>query len=750
MKYKSFLSFSLLLFINFSIHFSSFSQYTCQTIDFSMSKLGPFVCTDAKVKLLANDPPSTTIANKWIYPGFIVKVWALPGYSFTNQIIEFLDEGSVGMSEPYSGGDTLVLAIDHVQSGNYSFRLKNIGTNQFGYKIINAADGSIAGTGTYLSSYTTTNVFLPIGTWSYTITRVGAGATATGVSNDPNSGGDGFFDPATAGEGTFDITYSWNNGAGCSGTSNAKRVVVTCPPPSACNSTVGTFNISGATLNGTAYDIAKGATINITNNSDAVMPTGTHRLSYAFFKCDPRPLSSSQLLNLNTVTCYLGSDNHTFTSDDNISGFSSTFNTLNRVYVLPYTSAAVDVIDDGSGCYAIGNIIELNYLSAPKICPSNPSFSKLNWSAGNPFGVFSPTTFNCNDGLQKIWKMPETSIGNKGEIQGFPGFHLYLEGLSTTKSSILVSVNGTPYSYYGNTAPANVLDWGSMSPLGLGGTFDIIEPFIPAGANVSIEICDSRNTTQSIPYSVYDHASGLKIISGTSTPSNGNCKSITFTISTPIITWNIDGDVSKITNNNDGSASFDPSSLSAGAHVINYSFNKNSCILNASQNITINPLTKPTFSLTPSQCENSVAQILQSTSNNSITGTWNPASVNTSALGKTTYTFTPTTGQCATTETMEITIKPNVTPTFTLIDNFCVNSLAQPLPTTSDNSILGTWSPSSIVTSNPGSTTYQFAPDANQCASGISKTITVYEKPIAKATPSTLAGKSVLDVNFTN
>ena len=55
---------------------------------------------------------------------------------------------------------------------------------------------------------------------------------------------------------------------------------------------------------------------------------------------------------------------------------------------------------------------------------------------------------------------------------------------------------------------------------------------------------------------------------------------------------------------------------------------------------------------------------LPTTSTKGITGTWAPAINNTAT---TTYTFTPTAGQCATTATLTITVNPNVTPTFAAV-----------------------------------------------------------------------------------
>ena len=51
-----------------------------------------------------------------------------------------------------------------------------------------------------------------------------------------------------------------------------------------------------------------------------------------------------------------------------------------------------------------------------------------------------------------------------------------------------------------------------------------------------------------------------------------------------------------------------------------------------------------------------------------ITGTWSPALNNTAT---TTYTFTPTAGQCATTTTLTIVVNPNITPTFNAVAPIC-------------------------------------------------------------------------------
>jgi uncharacterized protein YjdB len=96
------------------------------------------------------------------------------------------------------------------------------------------------------------------------------------------------------------------------------------------------------------------------------------------------------------------------------------------------------------------------------------------------------------------------------------------------------------------------------------------------------------------------------------------------------------------------------SALSFGTAIITYTNN-----LGCSTTITItvsNP-TAPTFNPVAAVCTGG-AIVLPSTSNNSIQGTWSPAINNTQT---TTYTFTPSAGQCATTAQLSVAVNPNPT-----------------------------------------------------------------------------------------
>lgn len=82
--------------------------------------------------------------------------------------------------------------------------------------------------------------------------------------------------------------------------------------------------------------------------------------------------------------------------------------------------------------------------------------------------------------------------------------------------------------------------------------------------------------------------------------------------------------------------------------------------------VKVNPKTIPTFTQVASICNGETLAALPTTSINGITGTWSPALNN---MATTLYTFTPTTGQCAATVTMTITVGATTTWNGTSWDN---------------------------------------------------------------------------------
>ena len=162
-----------------------------------------------------------------------------------------------------------------------------------------------------------------------------------------------------------------------------------------------------------------------------------------------------------------------------------------------------------------------------------------------------------------------------------------------------------------------------------------------------------------------------------------------------------------------------------GPTIYTFTPDAGQCATTASMTVTITNQITPTFAPIAALCLNSPAPTLLTTSINNITGTWNPATINTSVLGSTLYTFTPAAGQCGATTTLNVTITDQITPTFAAMAQICQNSAPPSLPSSSLNNITGTWNPATINTSTVGTTNYTFTPDAGQCGTTALLSVTI-------------------------
>ncbi|TBX69933.1 hypothetical protein EZL74_05820 [Flavobacterium silvisoli] len=143
--------------------------------------------------------------------------------------------------------------------------------------------------------------------------------------------------------------------------------------------------------------------------------------------------------------------------------------------------------------------------------------------------------------------------------------------------------------------------------------------------------------------------------------------------------------------------------------------------------LIVNPPVNPIFSFNTSICENGIAPILPTISDNGFTGSWVPATVSNIQTGD--YVFTSTVGVCVAPVTVTVTVNPNVLPTFTAPASICSGDTLNALPTTSNNNYTGTWAP---ALDNTTTTTYTFTPtlNATQCATPTTLTITVNPKTL--------------------
>lgn len=90
--------------------------------------------------------------------------------------------------------------------------------------------------------------------------------------------------------------------------------------------------------------------------------------------------------------------------------------------------------------------------------------------------------------------------------------------------------------------------------------------------------------------------------------------------------------------------------------------------------------------------------------------------VNVTPSSTTTYTLTVTDlNGCEGTDEMVVSVTPLQIPSFTLTNQYCQFDTPENLSTTSDNGLMGSWSPSSIQTNTIGVTNYYFTSDPNAC-----------------------------------
>jgi|688.fasta_scaffold02100_2 hypothetical protein len=152
-----------------------------------------------------------------------------------------------------------------------------------------------------------------------------------------------------------------------------------------------------------------------------------------------------------------------------------------------------------------------------------------------------------------------------------------------------------------------------------------------------------------------------------------------------------------------------------------YTFTPNmgECGTTTTMTITVNPILTPTFTQVDPICAGDSLAALPTTSSNSINGTWAPALNN---MATTEYTFTPNMGECGTTTTMTIVVNAPITPSFTQVDPICEGATLSALPTTSNNSINGTWAP---AINNMATTEYTFTPNMGECGTITTMTIVV-------------------------
>lgn len=383
--------------------------------------------------------------------------------------------------------------------------------------------------------------------------------------------------------------------------------------------------------------------------------------------------------------------------------FSNTTNT-NPVYSPSITSGNVTLTLTASGpCPSVSDQVVIS-VNAPTI----PSFTQISPICSG--GTISLPTTSLN-GISGTW-LPAINNTATTSYTLTP-----TSGLCATTTTMTVVVNETPTVdagidasvCVGNTVNLNGLIGGSAT----GATWTAASGTFSNASSLTSTYTPSI-TTGSITLTL---------------STNGPCPSVndqvTISIVTPVLsTFNAQGPYCS------GDSFTLPSTsingiLGTWSPAINntvtttYSFTPNSgqCANSTNLTITINPIVFPNFTQITPICSGGTIS-LPTNSLNGISGTWSPSLNN---LATTTYTFTPTAGQCATTATMTVTVNSPTIPTFNQVAPIC-SGVTFSLPSTSSNGITGTWSP---AINNAITTNYTFTSAIGQCASNALMTVTV-------------------------
>jgi gliding motility-associated-like protein len=187
------------------------------------------------------------------------------------------------------------------------------------------------------------------------------------------------------------------------------------------------------------------------------------------------------------------------------------------------------------------------------------------------------------------------------------------------------------------------------------------------------------------------------------------------------------------TSNNDINGTWSPALNTTTTTTYTFTPDAGQCASVAAMTVTVNPTITPSFTTWGPYCQNDILiqVMLPSSSNEGITGVWNPGMVSTATAGNHVYAFTPDPGQCANSTTMTVVVNAVTSPQFSPIQAICSGEVLN-LPASSINGISGTWSP----TINPlATTTYTFTPNSGQCATPTDLTVQVNSAPLINVLP---------------
>jgi gliding motility-associated-like protein len=696
---------------------------TCPTVGFAWNPTTPTAgnlsCSNnTNYRLKANTTGSTGNEGQYIAPGFTIN----DGGAITFSSIDVEEGAGTG----FVNIGTIINLSYCVPT--YQYRIRLFGTGTGTVSIIDHATGNVLYSGPFTNGMIIT---LAPGTILGTAVFSGNGVSNIKPSNPVTyiGSGYGYFNPSVAGAGTHTITYTWNNGQGCSGTSSIVVTVsgttVSVTNASICASTPTVLTASGATT----YSWSTGATtstISVSPSSNTnYTVTGTTGGCISTKVASVTVNSSPTVAVTNTTICSGANANLTASGAATYSW--NTGATSSTISVNPTSTTIYTVTGTTSGCTNT-KTVSVTTNSSPTVAVTNTAVCSGGTANLTASGA---TTYSWNTGATTLTISVNPTSTTIYTVTGTTS------GCTNTKT-VSVSINATPTVAVTNTT-------------------------ICSGANANLTASGATTyswntgaTTSTI--SVNPTSTTIYTVTGT-TSGCTNTKTVSVTINaTPTIA------IASQTICPGGSATLTASGATSYTWLPSSSTNTNlvvspaststytligsngTCTSSATGSVTVGAA----LSITPVSASVCVGGSVTLSASGALNYTWSPSSNLNSANGSsvvstptasTTYTVIGANGACTGSATVNVTITGS--PTISVNSaSICAGGVAT---LTATGATSYTWSGSNLsatsgsnVTANPSSTSNYTITGSNGCVSSKIATVTLISSPNITVTSATI------------
>ncbi len=370
-------------------------------------------------------------------------------------------------------------------------------------------------------------------------------------------------------------------------------------------------------------------------------------------------------------------------------------------------------------------VVGVNIIQTRRFCSGDESpYNSYQWTV-----VAQPTLTNPEDKTICFGESTQLSSVLNG-------------GTGTQNALWEFSADGTTnWTTVANGIPQNAIYSGIDSDnLSISGDIPVGEYFYRRNLETNENLCEATSTTAKLTVLLTPTVS-------VNSPEicSGNTTQITASVN-PDGTYNYSWTVPATVTNPGNVSSFTASVEGDYTVVIS---GTDICSATATGTLSFGTDIEPTFNDFGPYCLNETPDDLPTTSLNGITGTWTPASINTSADGTFQFEFVADGGQCAVNKTITIEVLESITPIFQSFGPYCQGDTPDILPTVSDNTISGTWTPETIDTDNIGTVDYLFTVAGGQCANDTIIKITVNENPTVEVNSETVCEGTSVEIAAT-